>query len=549
MPKYLSLTSSFVLLIAFCTYAQVNSNQNKYTLADSLRGSLTSPLRTCYDLNYYHLSVKINLDSQSISGNNVFKFTATTNFHQLQFDLFENLSVDKILYHQQPLNFKRKFNAVFVDFPKEILNGELDSFVVFYSGQPIIAKRAPWDGGFVFAKHDGDKNWIATVCQGIGASIWWPNKDQQDDEVDSALISITVPNDIMDVSNGRMIGKTDLKNGFTQYDWKVLNPINNYDIAINAANYFHFSDSYKGLNGDLSLDYYVLPENELKAKKQFSDVKRMLAAFEYWFGPYPFYKDGYKLVETPHLGMEHQSAVAYGNQYKNGYLGRDLSGTGWGSKWDFIIVHESGHEWFGNHITAKDIADMWLHEGFTCYSESLFIEYWYGKEAGADYVIGLRKNILNKTPIIGDYGVNNEGSSDMYYKGANLINMMRSLINDDKKWREILIGLNANFGKKTTTTLAVIDYINQKSGIDFTKIVDQYLRFSAIPVLELKQENGKIACRWQSDVKNFDMPIQFEGDDQFFYPTSNWKGIKSSNKLDELKLNRNYYVDLKILNN
>jgi len=536
-----------MVILASFGFAQIPPQKKSYTLADSLRGSLTSALRTCYDVDYYHLSVKINPDSQSISGSNLFKFTATKKFDQLQFDLFDNLSVDKILYHQQSLNYKRTFNAVFVDFPKEILQGSRDSFVVYYSGKPIVAKKAPWDGGFVFAKHDDDKNWIATACQGVGASIWWPNKDQQDDEVDSALISISVPNDVMDVSNGRLIAKTDLKNGYTQYDWKVVNPINNYDIAVNAANYFHFFDNYKGLNGNLSLDFYVLPEHELAAQKQFSDVKRMLAAFEHWFGAYPFYKDGYKLVETPYLGMEHQSAVAYGNQYKNGYLGRDLSGTGWGLKWDFIIVHESGHEWFGNNITAKDIADMWIHEGFTCYSESLFTEYWYGKEAGEDYVIGLRKNILNKEPIIGDYGVNNEGSSDMYYKGANLLHTIRTLINNDQKWRAILMGLNASFGKKTTNTLSIINYINKQSGFNFTKIFDQYLRFAALPLLELRQENGKIACRWQAEVKNFDMPIQFEGNDKVYYPSNEWQILPISKPLSSVKLNRDYFVNVKVI--
>lgn len=545
MRKRLLLTTILIAGITYIGFAQ----KLQFTKADSLRGSLVATLRTCYDINYYHLSVKINPIERSISGSNLFKFTATRNFNQLQFDLYDNLSIDKIIYHDHALNYKREFNAVFVDFPSEILQGKQDSFEVYYHGNPTVAKNAPWDGGFSFAKHDGDKDWIATSCQGLGASIWWPNKDQQDDEVDSALISISVPDSIMNVSNGRLVAKTDLKNGYHRYDWKVLNPINNYNIAVNAANYFHFSDIYPGLNGNLTLDYYVLPENQFKAQAQFVDVKRMLTAFEHWFGQYPFYNDGYKLVETPYLGMEHQGAVAYGNQYKKGYRGKDLSGTGWGLKWDFIIVHESGHEWFGNNITSKDVADMWIHEAFTCYSESLFIDYWYGKEAGADYVIGLRKNILNDAPIIGEYGVNHSGSSDMYYKGANLLHTIRTIINDDEKWRAILIGLNATFGKKTTTTSAIVGYINQQSGFNFTKVFNQYLRFKTLPILEMKSENGKIACRWKTDVKGFDMPIQFEGDSVNIYPTSTWQYLPKRLLSDSLKVKRDYIINVKMNTN
>ena len=545
------ISSTIIILLmgaALTSCAQLMEKKEIFTKADSLRGSLTSPYRTCYDINYYHLDVKVNPADRFISGSTIFKFTATKNFKTLQFDLFTNLNIDKIIYHDRELIGKREFNAVFLTFPQDILKGKQDSFQVFYSGKPTVAKRAPWDGGFVFAKHDGDKDWIATACQGVGASIWWPTKDQQADEVDSALISISVPNDIMDVSNGRLVGTADLKNGYTRYDWKVVNPINNYDIAVNAANYAHFSDTYKGLEGDLSMDFYVLPENLEKAKIQFKDANRMLEAFEHWFGPYPFYKDGYKLVETPHLGMEHQSAVAYGNKYQNGYLGRDRSSTGWGLKWDFIIIHESGHEWFGNNITSKDIADMWIHEGFTTYSENLFVEYFYGKEAGADYVIGQRKNIQLDGPIIGIYGVNKEGSGDMYDKGANMLHTIRQLINNDEKWRSILTGLNTTFGKKTTTTTQVVNYINQQSGINFTPVFDQYLRYKNIPVLELKQEDNQILMRWKTDVKDFAMAVRLDGQKDFVYPTNIWKVLKTSTNLNDIKVDRNFYVDVKIIN-
>lgn len=547
MKKSIFYTIIILFINSSIGCAQLLENKEAFSRADSLRGSITSPLRTCYDINYYHLDLKINPTERFISGSNEFRFTATRNFKQLQFDLFENLDIEKVVYQNQEMPFKREFNAVFVTFPKEILKGKKDVFTVYYSGKPTVAKRAPWDGGFVFAKHDDDKDWIATACQGVGASIWWPNKDQQADEVDSALISISVPNALMNVSNGRLVGTTDLKNGYTKYDWKVVNPINNYDIAVNAANYFHFSDIYKGINGDLTLDYYVLPENEDKARKQFVDVNRMLEAFEHWFGPYPFYKDGFKLVETPHLGMEHQSAVAYGNKYLKGYLGTDRSGTGWGTKWDFIIVHEAGHEWFGNNITSKDIADMWIHEGFTDYSESLFVEYFYGKPAGAEYVIGLRKNIRNDGPLIGAYGVNKEGSSDMYDKGANLLHTVRNIINDDAKWRAILMGLNATFGKKTTTTKEVVDYINKQSGKNLNKVFDQYLKFKNIPVLEFKQEGNQVLYHWLSNVKDFDMPIQLEGSETYHYPKTEWAVLKTTTPFKNLKVDKDYFIDVKFL--
>lgn len=547
---YPFLIGTYILLLAtsLTSCAQLLGDKETFSKADTLRGSLTSAYRTCYDINYYHLNVKVNPEEEFISGSNLFKFTATTNFRKLQFDLFENLAIEKVIYHEKELKYTREFNAVFVHFNQEILKGKQDSFTVYYSGKPIIAKRAPWDGGFVFAKHNDGKDWIATACQGLGASVWWPNKDQQADEVDSMLISVSVPKELMNVSNGRLVSKKDLKDGYNQYNWKVVNPINNYNVAINAANYVHIADTYQGLNGNLSLDYFVLPQNEAKAKKQFTDVKRMLAAFEYWFGAYPFYKDGYKLVETPHLGMEHQSAIAYGNEYKKGYLGRDLSGTGWGLKWDFIVVHESGHEWFGNNITSKDIADMWIHESFTNYSESLFTEYWYGKKAGAEYVIGLRKNILNDAPIIGPYGVNKEGSSDMYYKGANMLHTIRQIVNNDEKWRSLLIGLNNKFGKTTCKAADIINYFNQQTGLKLTKIFNQYLRFRNIPVLEIKQNGNNVECRWLANVADFDMPLQLADKNKtLIKPTKNWQIVPNLKEAKNLIVSDDFYIETKII--
>ena len=534
-------------LITFTAKAQLGVPKETFTRADSLRGNLT-PLRTCYDIDYYHLDVKFDIGNKFISGSTLFKFTTVQDFTKLQFDLFANLKVEKVVYKGKELPYTREYNAVFVTFPETIKKGSKDEFRVYYSGNPTIAKRAPWDGGIVYSKDSIGNPWVATACQGVGASIWWPNKDQQYDEVDSALISISVPDSLQDVSNGRLRKVTKLGNGYTRYDWFVANPINNYDIEANIGKYTHFGDTYDGEKGKLTLDYWVLSYNLAKAKKQFGEnVKDMIKAFEHWFGPYPFYEDGYKLIEAPHLGMEHQSGTAYGNHFGNGYLGRDLSGTGWGLKWDFIIVHESGHEWFGNNITSKDIADMWIHESFTNYSESLFVEQRYGKQAGQEYVHGTRFLIKNDSPIVGPYNVNKEGSQDMYYKGGNLMNMIRTIINDDEKWRSILRGLNKTFYHQTVTYNQIVDYVSEKAGKNLNPVFDQYLKYKNIPILNFMFMRGKLYCRWIADVKDFNMPVKVRikgGEYQFITPTTRFKpvDIKDATK-DNIEVDTfNYYI-------
>ncbi|MVN90214.1 M1 family metallopeptidase [Mucilaginibacter aquatilis] len=541
------LPLALLLLATLTASAQLMQKKETYTRADSLRGMLT-PLRTAYDINYYHLDVKFDIDKKFISGSNLFKFTATQNFNKLQFDLYANLKVEKVQYKGRELPFAREAAAVFITFPKTITKGSKEEFIVYYSGNPTVAKRAPWDGGVVYTLDSLGKPYVATACQGAGASIWWPTKDHQSDEVDSMLISISVPKGLKDVSNGRLRKVTELADGYTRFDWFVANPINNYDVAANIANYNHMEDSYAGEKGTLTIDYWVLPYHQQAAEKQFGrDVKRMLKSFEYWFGPYPWYEDGYKLVETPHLGMEHQSAVAYGNRYRNGYLGRDLSGTGLGLTWDFIIVHESGHEWFGNNITSKDIADMWLHESFTNYSESLFIETYSGKQAGLEYLKGLRKIIQNDIPIIGPYNVNKEGSGDMYPKGANMLGLIRTLVNNDDKWRAILRGLNKTFYHQTVTTAQIENYMSKEAGINLSPVFDQYLRYKDIPTLDLKFENGKIYAKWTTDVKNFNVPVKLgkKGGELYFvklnneYAPVNFPGLTKDNlEIDTL----DYYI-------
>ncbi len=545
--KPLLLLSLFFLCLINYSQAQLLQPKSTFTRADTLRGMLT-PLRTCYDINYYHLDVKVDIEQKFISGSNEFRFTATQDFKQLQFDLFANLKVERVVFHGKNLSYTREANAVFLTFPNTIKRGIKEAFTVYYSGNPVVAKRAPWDGGFVFTQDTEGKPWVATACEGLGASVWWPNKDHLSDEVDSMLISISVPKGLKDVSNGRLRKVTELKDGYTKFDWIVKNPINNYDVEANIGNYVHFDDSFTGEKGKLTLDYWVLPANLNKAKKQFGDnVKLMLTAFEHWFGPYPFYEDGYKLIETPHLGMEHQSGIAYGNHYQNGYLGRDLSGTGWGMKWDFIIVHESGHEWFGNNITMKDEADMWIHESFTNYSESLFVEQQFGKQAGQEYVHGNRRGIQNDEPIIGIYNVNKEGSGDMYQKGGVMLNMIRTVINNDEKWRDILRGLNKTFYHQTVTTEQIVGYINQQSGLNLTSVFDQYLRYKNIPVLEFRFQDKQLLARWVADVNGFKMPVKIRvkgSEYQFFDLGTSFTPINlPSATKDNIEVDTfNYYI-------
>ncbi|UOR04875.1 M1 family metallopeptidase [Hymenobacter aerilatus] len=530
MRPFLSVLIIAALGLSGSASAQLlQPKPSAFTRADSLRGNIDSPLRTCYDLNYYHLDVRVDPAKRFLSGSNLFRFTATRDFTRLQFDLFANLAVEKVEYKGKVVPFTREANAVFVTFPQPIKQGSREEFTVYYSGQPTVAEHAPWDGGLVYAQDAAGKPWVASACQGVGASIWWPTKDQQADEVDSMLISVTVPKGLKDISNGRLRKVTTLKDGATRFDWAVRNPINNYDVALNVGDFQHFGDTYQGEKGKLTLDYWVLPENLTKAKKQFAaNVKPMLKSMESWFGPYPFYEDGYKLVDAPHLGMEHQSAVAYGNKYLNGYLGQDRSGTGWGSKWDFIIIHESGHEWFGNNITTKDIADMWVHESFTTYSESLFVESLFGKQAGQEYLHGQRRNIQNDKPIIGPYGVNTEGSSDMYDKGANMLNMLRTILNDDAKWRQLLRGLGQTFYHQTVTTPQIVSYFNQQMGRDLTPVFDQYLRHATLPVLELRMTENQLLARWIADAPDFTMPVRIRtkgSEYQFITPTTRMQPV------------------------
>ena len=456
------------------------------------------------------------------------------------------MKLTRAIQDGEELQLLSEGNAHFIKLKKSQTKiGGIEEIEIYYEGQPREAVNAPWDGGISWKKDKNGNDFIASSCQGLGASVWWPNKDHMYDEVDSMKISVNVPKHLMNISNGRLESVVEKDDDTTTYHWVIKNPINNYGVNINIGDYVHFSEIYQGEKGPLDMDYYVLKDHLDKAVVHFKDAPKMMKAFEHWFGPYPFYEDSFKLVEVPYLGMEHQSSVTYGNQYKKGYLGRDLSGTGWGLKFDFIIIHESGHEWFANNITYKDAADMWIHEGFTAYSENLFLDYYYGTKAASEYVIGTRNSIRNDKPIIGLYDVNSEGSSDMYYKGANILHTLRQLIKDDEKWRQILRGLNTKFYHQTVTTKQIETYIIDESGLNLTAFFDQYLRDIRIPTLEYRIIDSKLSYRWTQVVDGFAMPIEIdiENEKKWLYPSEEWQEIKLNSS--EIEVNINYLVNYK----
>ena len=519
------------------------------TRQDTLRGSIT-PEREWWDLTYYHLDIKVEPDKKFISGSNTVVYRVLNSNKMMQIDLQEPMKITSVEADGKSLKFNREGNAYFIELKQKQKKNDINYIKINYEGFPKEAIRAPWDGGLSWTKDENGNHFVATSCQGLGASVWWPNKDHMYDEVDSMLISVNVPKNLTNVSNGRLRKVTEHKNDTKTFDWFVTNPINNYGVNINIGDYVSFSEVYKGEKGDLDIDNYVLSYNLEKAKEQFKQVPMMIEAFEHWFGPYPFYEDSFKMVEVPYLGMEHQSSITYGNKYQNGYLGRDLSGSGWGLKFDYIIIHEGGHEWFANNITYKDIADMWIHEGFTCYSENLYVDYFFGKEASAEYVIGTRRGISNRKPIIGQYDINREGSGDMYSKGANLLHTIRQLAKDDELWRKTLRGLNKEFYHSTVTTGEIEEYISENIGMDLSKVFDQYLRDYRVPVFEYEISNGVLMYRWNDVIDGFDMPVEviIDGENKVLNPTTEFKNIPIKNLY--INVDNNYYIytkDLKII--
>ena len=534
------MSKIFLVILVFFGFQQINAQE--FTRRDSLQGSLR-PERTCFDVLRYDLNLTIEPEYKTVKGYNDITFKVIEKTQKIQLDLFENMVVDSIIFNEKKLQYKREFDAVFISFPSELpLNSE-QKIRFYYNGNPLVAKRAPWDGGFVWKKDSNGNDFVGVAVQGTGASLWYPVKDHQTDEPDrGASVKVAVPNGLMNVSNGKFIGNENLNNGFTRWDWEVKNPINNYNIVINIGDYVNIHEKLD----DLDLDYYVLAENEVVARKHFEEVMPMMECFQQKFGTYPFVNDGYKLVETPYLGMEHQSAVAYGNKYTKGYLGNDMTGTGIGLEFDFIIIHETGHEWFGNSITSKDIADMWIHESFTTYSECVYVECQFGYEKAMAYINGQKKLIANQKPVIGQFGVNYKtGNSDMYYKGALMLNTIRHIINDDTKWWAMLKKYAETYRHKIIETKDVVAFFSKESGLNLSPIFDQYLKHKAFPELELKFNEGTIDFRWKTDVENFKMPFECKiGTKSLRYEATNaWQSapIQLKNPTD-FKLDENKFL-------
>ena len=526
-----------------CVFAQ----GQEITRPEMLRGTVT-PEREWWDVLHYDLKVQFFPETRRLKGSNEITFKTLKAGTKMQIDLQPPLAITKVTHGDSQLKFEREGNVYWVSFEKDVPKGVEEKIEVFYEGVPTASKNPPWVGGITWGRDDLGDNFINTTCEGIGASIWWPNKDHGSDEPDRGMnITVTVPENLTAVSNGRL-KKTDhdVAGKTRTFHWEVVNPINNYGVNVNIGNYVNLSEKYRGLGGALDIDYWVLPHQKDSAMKQFKEVPRMLEAFEHWFGKYPFYEDSYKLVTVSYPGMEHQSSVTYGNWFRNGYLQRDGSGTGVGFKFDFIIVHESAHEWFGNNISMKDAADMWIHEGFANYAESLFVEYFFGKKDAEDYVVGNRRLIRNDRPIIGTYGANREGSGDMYPKGGNMLHTIRHIINDDAKWLSILRGLNADFWHQTVTTQQIESYIGNKAGIDLSKIFDQYLRTTKIPLLKY-QTNGKtVAFRYERVVDGFAMPIRakINGKEVTLTPNATAQSFTFSEEIKTFEVDRNFYVDV-----
>jgi aminopeptidase N len=512
------------------------------TRADVLRGEYGRS-RANNDLLAYDLDIRVDPETKTISGSNGISFRMLQDDTRIQIDLYANLKVDNILFAGKPLKYTREINAVFIDFPETLRAGREYSIEFHYSGQPLEQGRF---GGIAFRKDPTGKHWINTACEGEGSSIWWPSKDQWRDEPERMALSVAIPSDLVDVSNGKFVGKTDLGDGYTRWDWLIQYPINSYNVSLNIGNYVHFAERLD----DLPMDYFVLPGSLEKAKVQFAQAKPMMEAFYKYFGEYPFAKDGFKLIEVPYSGMEHQSAVTYGNRFANGYLERDWTGVGVSLKFDFIIVHESAHEWFGNAVSAADVSDMWIQEGWATYLEAMYVEQLFGYDDALKYINGYKSKVQNRTPIITQRGIHRSPPQDMYFKGALFLHTLRSVVNDDARWWKLVKDTYQKFKYQNIMTEQMVQFFNTELQRNLTPVFDQYLRRPQLPTLELvvNDADRTLAYRWVADERGFDMPIRIGalGKWQEIFPTTNWKVMASPATKAELEVATDlYYVNVK----
>ena len=540
--------------------AQLTVAGSRFDRMDSLRGSI-GPHRAWWDVTYYDVSVTPDIPTRTIKGTTVIAFNAVSEGQRMQIDLQEPLVVDSVSVEvaafkdgmmqisDRPANYEREQNVVWVDLPEKLRANEATTLRIHYHGQPRIARNAPWDGGWVWSQDGSGAPWVSVACQGLGASVWFPCKDHQSDEPDDgASLRITVPDTLVAVGNGQLVSTITNSNGTHTWHWQVKSPINTYNLIPSIGRYAMFVENFDGSEGRLDLQYWVLKEDEAKAREHFKQVAPMMKCFEEFLGPFPWYKDGFKLVQTPFLGMEHQSAIAYGNDFKMGYRGMDLSRSGHGTKFDYIIVHEAGHEWFGNSITTADIADMWIHEGFTVYTEVAYVECLYGKQAANEYAIGMRGNIVNDQPVVGPHGVNEEGSGDMYYKGAAVIHMVRALMNDDEKFWNMIREITSTFRHSIVTSEQIEAFIDERVDLDLEPFFDQYLHTTRVPTLEWKIEKRRLNYRWTGSLPEFNMPVDvlLGKDTVRIAPTVQWQKLdRKVKRKTEILADPRYYVELR----
>jgi aminopeptidase N len=519
------------------------------TRIDILRGEY-GRYRANNDLLYYDLDIRVNPEKKFISGRNTIRFKMLKDDTRIQLELFSNYTIEKIVAtwkeaSTQALKYERDHNTVYIDFPETLRSGRTYSIEFHYSGQPREQGRF---GALAFRTTPDGKHWINTANEGDGSASWWPSKDQWRDEPEGADIRVAVPNGLINVSNGRFMGKTDLGDGYTRWDYRVHYPINSYNVSLNIAEYTHFAE----VHGDLTMDYFVLPGNLDKAKVQFAQAKPMMEAFEKYVGKYPFPKDGFKLIEVPYSGMEHQSAVTYGNRYANGYLERDWTGVGVSLKFDFIIIHESAHEWFGNAVSAADVSDMWIQEGWCNYLEFIYVEALFGREDAIKYAGGYKSKVANAEPIITQRGIHRTPNQDMYFKGALFLDTLRNAVNDDARWWKLIRDTYEKFKYQNIMTEDLVRFFSAELKQDMTPIFDQYLRRTSLPVLELTFDEAAktVAYRWKADERGFAMPIK-AGEPakwQLLQPTTEWKSMEWGAGKDAFKVATDlFYVNVQVL--
>lgn len=512
---------------------------------EDLRRGEYGRYRANNDLRHYTLDVRVDPAAKTIAGSNQIRFTMLQDDTRIQLELYANFRIDAITLDATTLKYERAANTLYIDVPQTLRKGRTYTVTVKYAGAPQEIGRF---GGLAFRTDPSGKPWITTANEGDGSSVWWPSKDQWRDEPDEGIdIRVAVPNGLTDVSNGKFMGKTDLGDGYTRWDWRVHYPINSYNVSLNIAEYVHFSETL----GDLPLDYYVLPGSLEKAKVQFAQAKPMIEAFQKYVGPYPFPKDGYKLIEVPYSGMEHQSAVTYGNRFANGYLERDWTGVGISPKFDFIIIHESGHEWFGNAVSAADVSDMWIHEGWTTYLECVYVEALFGHDDALTYTNAYKKKVGNKEPVITQRGIHRDPTQDMYFKGALFLHTLRGIVDDDARWWQLVRDTYSTFKYRNIMTEDLVRFFNQQLKQDLTPVFNQYLRRAELPRLELTFDTSAstVAYRWNAAEPGFAMPIKVgtAGRWRTVRPTADWQVMANPDGAAFTAATDLAYVDVVVL--